>query len=278
MEQRALEENVGAFYARTADVLVCTTIIENGIDVPDANTLIVCDADRLGLAQLYQLRGRVGRRNRLAYAYFTTPENKVLTEDASKRLTAIMDFTEFGSGFRIAMRDLEIRGAGTILGREQHGHIEKVGYDLYCKMLAKSVEEVRTGRVQEEEEPDVNVKLDAYLDQGYVGSVDERLKILKAISALASAERMTPVDKYTAVFGEVGLTGEVRGVTFAEKRVNECIKMGFKRVIFPSKNFKSVKKFEDKIQLVPVRYVNQLIKQLFPETQKQNPILPDQKQ
>ena len=168
MEQRALEENVGAFYARTADVLVCTTIIENGIDVPDANTLIVCDADRLGLAQLYQLRGRVGRRNRLAYAYFTTPEGKVLTEDASKRLTAIMDFTEFGSG--------------------QHGHIEKVGYDLYCKMLAKSVEEVRTGRVQEEEEPDVSVKLDAYLDQGYVGSVDERLKILKAISALASAE------------------------------------------------------------------------------------------
>ena len=188
MEQRALEENVGAFYARTADVLVCTTIIENGIDVPDANTLIVCDADRLGLAQLYQLRGRVGRRNRLAYAYFTTPEGKVLTEDASKRLTAIMDFTEFGSGFRIAMRDLEIRGAGTILGREQHGHIEKVGYDLYCKMLAKSVEEVRSGKTQEEEEPELSVKLDAYLDQGYVGSVDERLKILKAISALASAE------------------------------------------------------------------------------------------
>ena len=188
MEQRALEENVGAFYARTVDVLVCTTIIENGIDVPDANTLIVCDADRLGLAQLYQLRGRVGRRNRLAYAYFTTPEGKVLTEDASKRLTAIMDFTEFGSGFRIAMRDLEIRGAGTILGREQHGHIEKVGYDLYCKMLAKSVEEVRSGKTQEEEEPELSVKLDAYLDQGYVGSVDERLKILKAISALASAE------------------------------------------------------------------------------------------
>ena len=188
MEQRALEQNVGAFYARTADVLVCTTIIENGIDVPDANTLIVCDADRLGLAQLYQLRGRVGRRNRLAYAYFTTPEGKVLTEDASKRLTAIMDFTEFGSGFRIAMRDLEIRGAGTILGREQHGHIEKVGYDLYCKMLAKSVEEVRTGKSREEEEPELNVKLDAYLDQSYVGSVDERLKILKAVSALGSAE------------------------------------------------------------------------------------------
>ncbi len=188
MDKTVLEANVGAFYSRTADVLVCTTIIENGIDVPDANTLIVCDADRLGLSQLYQLRGRVGRRNRLAYAYFTTPEGKVLTDDASKRLTAIMDFTEFGSGFRIAMRDLEIRGAGSLLGREQHGHIEKVGYDLYCKILAKSVEEIRTGKTEEDREPDINVKLDAYLDRGYVDSVDERLKILKAISALSSAE------------------------------------------------------------------------------------------
>lgn len=188
MDQREIEQNVGAFYARTADVLVCTTIIENGIDVPDANTLIVCDADRLGLAQLYQLRGRVGRRNRLAYAYFTTQEGKVLSEDASKRLTAIMDFTEFGSGFRIAMRDLEIRGAGSILGREQHGHIEKVGYDLYCKILAKSVEEIRTGKVEEDREPEINVRLDAYLDRQYVSSVDERLKILKAVSALTSAE------------------------------------------------------------------------------------------
>ncbi len=187
MDARTLEANVGAFYARTADVLVCTTIIENGIDVPDANTLIVCDADRLGLSQLYQLRGRVGRRNRLAYAYFTTPEGKVLTEDASKRLSAIMDFTEFGSGFKIAMRDLEIRGAGSVLGREQHGHIEKVGYDLYCKLLAGTVEELRSGKKEEVRDAEINVAVDAYLDPKYVSAVDQRLKIFAAISDVDGA-------------------------------------------------------------------------------------------
>ncbi|MEG1608669.1 MAG: helicase-related protein, partial [Clostridia bacterium] len=130
METKQLEDRINAFYNKEANVLVCTTIIENGIDIPDANTLIVCDADRLGLSQLYQLRGRVGRSNRVAYAYFTIAPNKVLTENSTKRLNAIMDYTELGSGFKIAMRDLEIRGAGNVLGKEQHGHIEKVGYEL----------------------------------------------------------------------------------------------------------------------------------------------------
>ena len=188
MEGRELENTMQAFFTKQADVLVCTTIIENGIDVPDANTLIVCDADRLGLAQLYQLRGRVGRRNRIAYAYFTTRQGKVLTSDATKRLTAIMDFTEFGSGFKIAMRDLEIRGAGNILGREQHGHIAKIGYDLYCKLLARCVAELRGEESDEEGDVEVNVAINAYLDSHYVKDVDARLKIFRTIADLYGPE------------------------------------------------------------------------------------------
>ena len=121
------------------DVLVCTTIIETGVDVPSANTLIIENADRMGLSQLHQLRGRVGRSNRRAYAYLTYTPNKALSEIAQKRLSAIREFTEFGSGFKIAMRDLEIRGAGNILGGEQHGHMEAVGYDMYVKLLNEAV-------------------------------------------------------------------------------------------------------------------------------------------
>lgn len=188
MDGNELENTMQAFFAKQADVLICTTIIENGIDVPDANTLIVCDADRLGLAQLYQLRGRVGRRNRIAYAYFTTAQGKVLTGDAAKRLTAIMDYTEFGSGFKIAMRDLEIRGAGNILGREQHGHIAKIGYDLYCKLLARCVAELRGEESDEDAEVEVNVAINAYLDSHYVTDVDSRLRIFRTIADLCGPE------------------------------------------------------------------------------------------
>ena len=188
MEGGELENAMQAFFSKQADVLVCTTIIENGIDVPDANTLIVCDADRLGLAQLYQLRGRVGRRNRIAYAYFTTQQGKVLSGDAVKRLTAIMDFTEFGSGFKIAMRDLEIRGAGNILGREQHGHIAKIGYDLYCKLLARAVAEIRGEESDDDADVEVNVAINAYLDAHYVTDVDARLRIFRKIADLYGPE------------------------------------------------------------------------------------------
>jgi len=141
MDEGALSKVWRSMLDGELDVLVCTTIIESGIDIPDANTLIVEDADRLGLAQLHQIRGRVGRSNRRAYAYFTYPKHKVLTEIAAKRLTAIREYTEFGSGFKIAMRDLEIRGAGNLLGAEQHGQMEAVGYDLYVKILEKAVNE-----------------------------------------------------------------------------------------------------------------------------------------
>lgn len=204
MDGTELENTMEAFFSKQADILICTTIIENGIDVPDANTLIVCDADRLGLAQLYQLRGRVGRRNRIAYAYFTTAQNKVLTSDAMKRLTAIMDFTEFGSGFKIAMRDLEIRGAGNILGREQHGHIAKIGYDLYCKLLARSVAELRGEECEEDSDVEVNVAINAYLDSHYVTDVDARLKIFRTIADLCGPEdALGFIDKLREHYGPV---------------------------------------------------------------------------
>lgn len=184
MSDTELEDAVDDFYNKKANVLVCTTIIENGIDLPDANTLIVCDADKLGLSTLYQLRGRVGRSNRQAYAYFTTRPQKVLTGDALKRLTAIMDYTDFGSGFKIAMRDLEIRGAGNVLGKEQHGHIAKVGYDMYCKLLKEVVEEISGGEVISKSNVKLNANIDVYLDPEYIPSNDEKIKVYKTASAL----------------------------------------------------------------------------------------------
>ena len=135
MSGQELENIMERFVKHEIDVLVCTTILESGIDIPNANTIIVENADRLGLAQLYQIRGRVGRSDRQAYAYITYKRSKMLSDTADKRLKAIKEFTEFGSGFKIAMRDLEIRGAGSLMGELQHGHMEQVGYDMYCRLL-----------------------------------------------------------------------------------------------------------------------------------------------
>jgi len=189
MSERQLEKVILSFLNREFDVLVCTTIIENGIDMPNVNTIIVEDADRLGLAQLYQLRGRVGRSNRLAYAYLTYRRDKVLNEIAEKRLKAIREFTEFGSGFKIAMRDLQIRGAGNLLGPEQHGHMEAVGYDTYVKLLDEAVKELKgQTRIEETKEVFVEFKLDAYLDRVYIADEKARLDMYKTIAALETEE------------------------------------------------------------------------------------------
>ena len=184
MREQALEDVMLDFYEGKFDVLLCTTIIEAGLDVPRANTLIVLDADRFGLAQLYQLRGRVGRSNRLAYAYLTVNPAKVLTEAADKRLNAIREFTEFGSGFRVAMRDLEIRGAGNLLGAEQSGFMASVGYDLYVKMIEESVRELRGDASQGDVETRVDLKVDAYLPQEYVTSDILRVEMYKRIASI----------------------------------------------------------------------------------------------
>lgn len=182
-----LDERITRFYQREADVLVSTTIIENGIDLPDANTLFVVDADRFGLAQLYQLRGRVGRSGQLAHAYFTTRENKVVSEDAAKRLTSLMDYNEFGSGFKIALRDLELRGAGNLLGAEQHGHITGVGYEMYTRLLREAVDEIRFGKTAENAEVEMKIDCNAYVGENYV-SASDRLRIYKKIAEIRTKD------------------------------------------------------------------------------------------
>lgn len=190
MSADMLEDKIGRFYSKEYDVLVSTTIIENGIDVPDANTLIICEANRLGLSQMYQLRGRVGRSNRIAYTYFTVNPDGVLTSDATKRLSAILDYTELGSGFKIAMRDLEIRGAGNILGKEQHGHIEKVGYDMYCKLLKQTVDELQGLSADKETEVKLNLSFGAYIDKTYIADADMRMRIYRDILDLDTQEAL----------------------------------------------------------------------------------------
>ena len=182
MDKAVLENSIMKFYGGETDILVSTTIIENGIDLPRANTLIVIDADRLGISQLYQLRGRVGRGSALAHAYFTFKPEKVMTETASKRLQAIMEFTELGSGFKIAMRDLEIRGAGSVLGREQHGHMDKVGYELYAKLLKEEL----TG--EEQTVADLDIRADAFIPEKYIEASASRLDCYKQIAEIRSVD------------------------------------------------------------------------------------------
>ncbi len=185
MKENALEDVMMDFYDGTYDVLLCTTIIESGLDIPTANTLIVFDADRFGLSQLYQLRGRVGRSNRQAYAYFTVRPDRMVSETAQKRLAAIREFTEFGAGFRIAMRDLEIRGSGNILGPEQHGHLSTVGYDMYCKLIEETIREVRGDQASlADMETRIELKVNAFLPADYVPDERQRMEIYKRISML----------------------------------------------------------------------------------------------
>lgn len=188
MPEAKLERTVSEFVAGGSDVLVASTIIENGIDMPRANTLIVVEADKLGLAQLYQLRGRVGRSSRLAYAYFTYDNGRVMSESAYKRLEAITRYTDFGSGFRIAMADLEIRGAGTLLGREQHGHMEKVGYDMYCKLLADAVAETEGKSAEIRREVRLSMDFPAFLPESFVESGEKRMALYSRIALISSAE------------------------------------------------------------------------------------------
>ncbi len=195
--QRMLEQEI--------NLLVSTTIIETGIDLPNANTLIIEDADRMGLSQLHQLRGRVGRSTRRAYAYFTFRPQKVLTEISQKRLNAIKEFTEFGSGFKIAMRDLELRGAGNVLGAQQHGHMEDVGYDMYLRLLGEALNEAKGEKPETAEELEclVDVQVQAHIPEGYIESLGQRLDIYKRISDIRSREDARDVtDELIDRFGD----------------------------------------------------------------------------
>ena len=186
------------------DILVTTTIIETGVDVPNANTLIIEDANRFGLSQLYQLRGRVGRSSRIGYAYFLHEQNKVLTEVAEQRLQAIKEFTELGSGFKIAMRDLNIRGAGNLLGSQQSGFIDSVGYDLYSQMLEEAVN-VKRGIEPESEGPqlEVDVKVDAYIPAEYIKNEQAKIEMYKKMRSITTVSQLEDLqDELIDRFGE----------------------------------------------------------------------------
>jgi transcription-repair coupling factor (superfamily II helicase) len=188
MSERELEAIMVDFIEGTINVLVCTTIIETGLDISNVNTIIIQDADYMGLSQLYQLRGRVGRSNRLAYAYLTYRPQKVLTEVAEKRLQTIREFTEFGSGFKIAMRDLEIRGVGNLLGADQHGHMDSVGYDMYCKLLLDAVKEEQGEVVLQAFETSIDININAYIPDKYITSEEQKLEIYKKIAHISNKE------------------------------------------------------------------------------------------
>jgi transcription-repair coupling factor (superfamily II helicase) len=185
------------------DILVSTTIIETGVDVPNVNTLIIEDADRFGLSQLYQLRGRVGRSNRRAYAYFTFRRGKVLSEVAAKRLEAIREFTQFGSGFRIAMRDLEIRGAGSILSGKQHGHIETVGYEMYLKLLSEAIAEEKGEVPEKASDCVVDIQINAHIPEDYIESMAQRINAYKKIAVISSKEDSQDlIDEFIDRYGD----------------------------------------------------------------------------
>jgi len=177
------------------DILLCTTIIETGIDIQNVNTMIIYDADRMGLSQLYQLRGRVGRTNRMAYAYFTYRKDKVLTEVAEKRLKAIKEFTELGSGFKIAMRDLEIRGAGNMMGSAQHGHMASIGYDLYCRMLEDAIKQYKGDIEKEPIETFIDIKVDAYIPNSYIKNEIQKIEIYKKIASIESKDEFLDIQE-----------------------------------------------------------------------------------
>ncbi len=195
MSESRLEKNMYMFLNKEYDILLSTTIVEAGLDIPNVNTMIIYDADRMGLSQLYQLRGRVGRSNRLAYAYLTYQKDKVLSEVAEKRLQAIKEFTELGSGFKIALRDLEIRGAGNIIGPEQHGFIVTVGFDLYCQLLEQSIKELKGE--PEAEAPEIKIELDvnAYIPASYIHHHSQKITVYQKIAAIDSLEETEDMER-----------------------------------------------------------------------------------
>lgn len=213
------------------DVLVCTTILETGVDVPNVNTLIVENSERMGLSQLHQIRGRVGRSSRRAYAYLTYPRNKALTDISQKRLSAIRDFTEFGSGFKIALRDLEIRGAGNILGGEQHGHMQEVGYDLYVKLLNEAVAEMKGEKVERpaDESCLVDIQVSAHIPEDYIESTAQRLDIYRRIADIRDeSDAMDVIDELIDRFGDP--PDAVKGLIDVAKLRNKASDFGITEI------------------------------------------------
>ena len=204
MPEEMLERVMMDFYEGKGDILLATSIVENGLDVANANTIIVYNADHFGLSQLYQMRGRVGRSPRMAFAYFVYQADKVLTETAEKRLAAMKEFAELGAGFKIAMRDLEIRGAGNLLGSQQHGHIASVGFEMYCKLLEEAIAALQQKKPPKvRPEPVIEIQTEAYIDGGYISDAQHKLEIYQRIAAIRKNEEIPAfIDELIDRFGE----------------------------------------------------------------------------
>ena len=242
MNETELENIMMAFLDGEFDVLVSTTIIETGVDIPNVNTLIVANADYMGLSQLYQLRGRVGRSNRIAYAHFTYERDKILTEVAEKRLNAIKEFTELGSGFKIAMRDLSIRGAGNLLGAQRHGFIDSVGFDMYSQMLKEAIEVRKTGKEREEIipfDPEISVSVDAYLPSSYIEDEIQKIEMYKRFQTLESKEDEIDLqDELIDRFGEY------------PEEVGNLLTVSILRKYAKEERVESITEFPNKIELL----------------------------
>ncbi len=253
MTERELESVMMKFMSQDIDILLCTTIIETGIDIQNVNTMIVYDSDRMGLSQLYQLRGRVGRSNRIAYAYFTYRKDKVLTEVAEKRLKALKDFTELGSGFKIAMRDLEIRGAGNMMGSAQHGHMAAIGYDLYCRMLEDTVKLVKGDIDKEPIETSMDVKIDAYIPEKYIDDEIQKIEVYKKIASIDNLDDFMDIkeeleDRFSAIPEPVYNLMDIAYIRSRAKILGiEEIREKGSEVLF---QFESKESFNDKIMKV----------------------------
>lgn len=244
MPEKELEQQIINLYNGTTNVMIATTLIENGVDLPRANTLFVVSADNLGLSQLYQLRGRVGRSSRLGYAFFTYVPEKALSEPAYKRLQALQEFCELGSGFKIAMRDLEIRGAGTVLGGAQHGHMEKVGYDMYCKLLNLAIKEINGQKVKQFKEVKINIPVDAVIPNEYNSNNEDRIKIYSALSEIKTKEELaSTLDEISENFGRIpeqiinlGLVALIKNLCELLDVSNVTLNNGENRITFYEEN------------------------------------------
>ena len=261
MSGNEIEEIMEEFIKGETNVLVCTTILESGIDIPNANTIIVENADRLGLAQLYQIRGRVGRSDRQAYAYITYKRDKMLSEEADKRLKAIKEFTEFGSGFKVAMRDLEIRGAGSLLGEMQHGHLDQVGYDMYCKILDEVVKEMKGIKVEEEIDVQIDINVSSYIPDEFIDDSTQKIEIYQNIALCKNEEDIqNVVDEIIDRYGRI--PEEIENLLEVTRIKNLCRQKGIIKIMQKENNvifYFDIDKFNgENIQVMLDKYKNRM--------------------
>jgi transcription-repair coupling factor (superfamily II helicase) len=285
MSEDALERVMVDFVAHKYDVLLATTIIENGLDIPNANTIVINRADRYGLSQLYQLRGRVGRSDRRAYAYLLIPPEEALSPVAKKRLAAIREFSDLGSGFRVAALDLEIRGAGNLLGGEQSGHIEAVGFDMYMKLLEQTIKELKGEEIEEELRATVNLRVDLRIDEAYIPDMNQRLTVYRRMAGVRSESELQRVveevrDRYgppppsienLADYALIRLLADSVGIESVD-REGQIVVLKFRpeAKLDPSWLFRLVKERND-VQLTPPATLKLDLRKFTPERPKATP-------